>query len=92
MTQTGNAPFLPLKKRGVSYFIATTHDKGEKGEQPFLNEGNLPSAESPLSENGEYCCPVNFKTAEKSGFSDIGSDAATTERPFPLSSVWPLDH
>jgi len=49
MTQTGNAPFPPLKKRGVSYFIATTHDKGEKGEQPFLNEGNLPSAESPLS-------------------------------------------
>lgn len=49
MTQTGNAPFLPLKKRGVSYFIATTHDKGEKGEQPFLNEGNLPSAESQFS-------------------------------------------
>lgn len=49
MTQTGNAPFLPLKKRGVSYFIATTHDKGEKGEQLFLNEGNLPSAESRFS-------------------------------------------
>ncbi|GEM_PF-1284027 len=49
MTQTGNAPFLQRKKRGVSYFIATTHDKGEKGGQPFLNEGNLPSAQSPLS-------------------------------------------
>lgn len=49
MTQTGNAPFLQRKKRGISYFIATTHDKGEKGEQPFLNEGNLPSAESRFS-------------------------------------------
>ena len=43
-----------------------------------------------LSENGEYCCPVNFKTAEKSGLSDLGSDAATTKRPlspeFGLSS------
>ena len=27
-----------------------------------------------------YCCPVNFKTAEKSGLSDIWNDAATTER------------
>jgi hypothetical protein len=49
MTQTGNAHFLPLKKRGVSYFIATTHDKGEKGEQLFLNEVILPSAESRFS-------------------------------------------
>jgi len=37
------------KRGGVSYFIATTHDKGEKGEQPFLNEDNLPSAESRFS-------------------------------------------
>ena len=29
-----------------------------------------------------YYCPVNFKTAEKSGLSNIWSDAATTERPF----------
>ena len=49
MTQTGNAPFLPLKKRGVSYFIAITHDNGEKGELPFLKEDNQPSAQDRFS-------------------------------------------
>ena len=49
MKQTGNAPFPPLKKRGVSYFIAITHDNGEKGEQPFLKEDNQPSAQDRFS-------------------------------------------
>ena len=76
-------PFSSVEEKGRFVFHRNNARQwGERGAA-FSQRGQSAFSTRPvLSENGKYCCPVNFKTAEKSGLSNIGSHAATTERPF----------
>ena len=76
-------PFSSVEEKGRFVFHRNNARQwGERGAAFSQRGQSAFSAKPSLSENREYCCPVNFKTAEKSGLSDLGSDAATTERPF----------